>query len=106
MSDKEQVSNPDSILFVKIDHMPKGLSKDQLLSKHLTKSIELQTDSIARNKLFNAEIGKVSNIDYKKLSTQNLTKSIGLRRGLYFRILLFLMIKELPKNFQNIKESM
>ncbi|MET3036313.1 thioredoxin-like domain-containing protein [Chryseobacterium sp. NRRL B-14859] len=66
LSDKEQASNPDSILFVKIDHMPAGISKDQLLSKHLTKIIELQTDSIARNKLFAGEISKVSHPDYKK----------------------------------------
>nr|WP_315029348.1 thioredoxin-like domain-containing protein [uncultured Chryseobacterium sp.] len=84
LSDKEQVSNPDSILFVKIDQMPKGISKDQLLSKHLTKTIELQTDSITRNKLFNTEINQVSNPDYKKALYSKLDQINSSQKGSAF----------------------
>ncbi|CAI8749683.1 thioredoxin-like domain-containing protein [Chryseobacterium sp. IT-36CA2] len=67
LTDDDQRSNPDSILFVKIDRLPKGQMKDQLLSKHLLKSLDLQTESTTRNKLFTAQIGNVNNIDYKNL---------------------------------------
>ncbi|PWN64257.1 thioredoxin-like domain-containing protein [Chryseobacterium viscerum] len=67
LTEKEQLSNADSILFIKIDQLPKGRMKDQLLSKHLLKNMDLQTDSIARTKLFSAEIGNVDNIDYKNM---------------------------------------
>ncbi|GAE64814.1 Thiol-disulfide isomerase or thioredoxin [Chryseobacterium indologenes] len=103
LSDKEQVSNPDSILFVKIDHMPKGLSKDQLLSKHLTKSIELQTDSIARNKLFNAEIGKVSNIDYKKALYSKLDEINRSQKGSVFPDIALLNDKGITQKLSKYK---
>lgn len=67
LTDDDQRSNPDSILFAKINLLPQGKTKDQLLSKHLLKSIEIQTDSGFRNKLFAAEISKVNGTDYKKI---------------------------------------
>lgn len=67
LTDDDQRSNTDSILFAKINLLPQGKTKDQLLSKHLLKSIEIQTDSAFRNKLFAAEISKVNGTDYKKM---------------------------------------
>ncbi len=67
LTDADQASNADSILFVKIDRLPNSISKDQLLAKHLSKSIELQSDSLARNRLFTAEINKIQNTDYKQM---------------------------------------
>ncbi|RXM39543.1 thioredoxin [Chryseobacterium sp. CH21] len=67
LTDDDHRSNPDSILFAKINLLPQGKTKDQLLSKHLSKSIEIQTDSTVRNKLFAAEISKVNGTDYKKM---------------------------------------
>lgn len=67
LTDADQASNADSILFVKIDRLPNSISKDRLLAKHLSKSIELQSDSLARNRLFTAEINKIQNTDYKQM---------------------------------------
>ncbi|MDQ1161132.1 thiol-disulfide isomerase/thioredoxin [Chryseobacterium sp. SORGH_AS 447] len=65
LTDKDQSVNADSILFVKINQLPKGLERDQLLSRHLAKTLELQTDSISRKKLFAAEINTINNVDYR-----------------------------------------
>lgn len=62
---KKAVSNPDSILFVKLDELPQSLEKDRLLAKHLNENIELQTDSAARYKIFNSQINKIQNKDYR-----------------------------------------
>ncbi|MDR2236402.1 MAG: redoxin domain-containing protein [Chryseobacterium sp.] len=67
LTDADQSVNTDSLLFVKIDRLPKGISRDQLLSKHLSKTIELQSDSITRNKLFASEINKIENPDYQQM---------------------------------------
>lgn len=67
LTDADQSVNTDSLLFVKIDRLPKGISRDQLLSKHLSKTIELQSDSITRNKLFASEINKIENADYQQM---------------------------------------
>lgn len=65
LTDKDQSVNADSILFVKINQLPKGLERDQLLSRHLAKTLELQTDSISRKKLFASEINTINNVDYR-----------------------------------------
>ncbi|SHG39600.1 thioredoxin-like domain-containing protein [Chryseobacterium vrystaatense] len=90
LSDKDLASNQDSILFVKIDQMPKGISKDQLLAKHLAKTIELQTDSLTRNKLFAAEIVKVNNGDYKELLYAKIEQINRSQKGSVFPDLAFL----------------
>ncbi|KFF25340.1 thioredoxin-like domain-containing protein [Chryseobacterium vrystaatense] len=90
LSDKDLTSNQDSILFVKIDQMPKGISKDQLLAKHLAKTIELQTDSLTRNKLFAAEIVKVNNGDYKELLYAKIEQINRSQKGSVFPDLAFL----------------
>lgn len=90
LSDKDLTSNQDSILFVKIDQMPKGISKDQLLAKHLAKTIELQTDSLTRNKLFAAEIVKVNNRDYKGLLYAKIEQINRSQKGSVFPDLAFL----------------
>ncbi|WP_449401197.1 thioredoxin-like domain-containing protein [Chryseobacterium wanjuense] len=59
--------NPDSILFTKLDLLPKGLDRDRLLAKHLKKNIELEPDSTSRNKIFAAQINKIQNQDYKNM---------------------------------------
>lgn len=84
LTDADQVSNADSILFVKIDRLPAGISKDQLLSKHLSKNIELQSDSLARNRLFAAEINKIQNPDYKQLLYSKLDEINRSQKGAVF----------------------
>lgn len=90
LSDKDQASNSDSILFVKIDQMPKGISKDQLMAKHLAKAIELQTDSLARNKLFAAEIEKVNDKDYKGMLYSKIDQINRSQKGSVFPDLVLL----------------
>jgi thiol-disulfide isomerase/thioredoxin len=65
LTDKDQSVNADSILFVKINKLPQGLQKDQLLSRHLDRTLELQTDSLSRNRLFASEINNIKNTDYR-----------------------------------------
>jgi thiol-disulfide isomerase/thioredoxin len=65
LNDRGSTLNPDSLLFIKLDLLPQGLEKDRLLAKHLTKNIEMQTDSISRNKIFTTQINKVQSIDYR-----------------------------------------
>lgn len=90
LTDKDLALNQDSILFVKIDQMPDGISRDQLLAKHLAKTIELQTDSLTRNKLFAAEIGKVSNTDYKGMLYAKIEQINRSQKGSVFPDLAFL----------------
>ncbi|MBT2620582.1 thioredoxin-like domain-containing protein [Chryseobacterium sp. ISL-6] len=69
LSNKERISsNPDSILFVRLNAMPDGIEKDRLISKQLIKSISLENDSIVRKKLFATECRQIINKDYKKLT--------------------------------------
>lgn len=103
LSDKDQISNPDSILFVKIDQMPKGISKDQLLSKHLAKTIELQTDSITRNKIFNTEINKIGNIDYKQDLYSKLDRINSSQKGALFPDLSLLTDKGIAQKLSKYK---
>jgi thiol-disulfide isomerase/thioredoxin len=84
------MSNPDSILFIKIDQMPKGILKDQLMAKHLTKTLELQTDSLARKKLFASEIGKVNNKDYKDMLYLKIGQINRSQKGSVFQDLVLL----------------
>lgn len=90
LSDKDQASNSDSILFVKIDQMPKGIAKDQLMAKHLAKAIELQTDSLVRNRLFAVEIGKVNDKDYKGMLYSKIDQINSSQKGSVFPDLVLL----------------
>ncbi|WP_223606001.1 thioredoxin-like domain-containing protein [Chryseobacterium sp. OSA05B] len=90
LSDKDQASNPDSILFVKIDQMPKGISRDQLMAKHLAKAIELQSDILKRNQLFTAEIGKVNDKDYKEMLYSKIDQINRSQKGAAFPDLVML----------------
>ncbi|PIF46938.1 hypothetical protein CLU96_3984 [Chryseobacterium sp. 52] len=103
LSDKDQTSNPDSILFVKIDQMPKGIFKDQLLAKHLAKNIELQTDSLTRNKLFAAEISKVNNTDYKQLLYLKIEQINRSQKGSVFPDLVLLNDKDKTNKLSKYK---
>uniref|UniRef100_A0AAU6WQ52 TlpA disulfide reductase family protein n=1 Tax=Chryseobacterium endophyticum TaxID=1854762 RepID=A0AAU6WQ52_9FLAO len=90
LTDKDQSVNADSILFVKINRLPQGLEKDRLLSKHLAKTMELQTDSLTRNKLFAGEINNVKNIDYRKTLYSKLEQINRSQKGAVFPDLAFL----------------
>ncbi|KXH85349.1 thioredoxin-like domain-containing protein [Chryseobacterium kwangjuense] len=90
LSDKDQVSNPDSILFIKIGKMAKGISRDQLLTKHLSKTMELQTDSLTRNKLFATEISNISNNDYKAMLYAKIEEINRSQKGSVFPDLILL----------------
>jgi len=90
LTDKDQSINADSIIFVKINRLPQGLEKDRLLSKHLSKTMELQTDSLARNKLFTGEINHVKNIDYRKMLYSKLEQINVSQKGAVFPDLAFL----------------
>lgn len=90
LTDKDQSINADSILFVKIDKLPKGFEKDQLLSKHLSKTMEVQSDSASRNKLFASEINKIKSIDYKKMLYSKLEQINISQKGSVFSDLAFL----------------
>ncbi|RMZ59418.1 thioredoxin [Chryseobacterium nematophagum] len=87
---KESVSNRDSILFVKLDQLPKGIDKDRLLTKHLGQNIELKTDSTSRNHIFTSQINKIENKDYKNMLYSRL-KQINLsQKGAPFPDLLLM----------------
>ncbi|KMQ65459.1 thioredoxin [Chryseobacterium angstadtii] len=103
LSDKDQTSNPDSILFVKINAMPKGISRDQLMAKHLGKAIELQTDSLARNRLFAAEIGKVDNADYKGMLYSKIDLINSSQKGSVFPDLVLLNEQGKKSQFSKYK---
>lgn len=90
LTDKDQSINADSILFVKINRLPQGLEKDRLLSKQLSKTMELQTDSLARNTLFAGEINNVKNIDYQKMLYSKLEQINRSQKGAVFPDLAFL----------------
>ncbi len=90
LTDKDQSVNADRILFVKINKLPQGLEKDRLLAKHLSKTMELQTDSLARNKLFADEISNVKNMDYRKMLYNELEQINMSQKGAGFPDLVFL----------------
>ncbi|WP_261511222.1 thioredoxin-like domain-containing protein [Chryseobacterium paludis] len=71
LTDKDRLSNADSILFIKLNTLPNGINKDRLLTKHLVKSMELESDSLSRNQLFAKEIKELKDIDYQKLVESN-----------------------------------
>ncbi|MEY8759663.1 thioredoxin-like domain-containing protein [Chryseobacterium tongliaoense] len=82
LTDKDRLTrNPDSILFIKLNALPAGINKDRLLTKHLVKSMELETDSISRNQLFAREIKGLENTDYKKLVTSRLEQITISQKG-------------------------
>lgn len=103
LSDKDQTSNPDSILFVKINGMPEGISKDQLMAKHLAKTIELQTDSLTRNKLFAAEIGKIKDKDYKGMLYSKIDQINRSQKGSVFPDLVLLNAQDKKNQLSKYK---
>lgn len=90
LTDKERVSNPDSILFIKLNALPNTLNRDRLLTKHLVKSMELESDSISRNQLFDREFKLLNNTDYKKLAASKLEQLNISQKGAQFPDLKFL----------------
>ncbi|WP_294287924.1 thioredoxin-like domain-containing protein [uncultured Chryseobacterium sp.] len=90
LTDKDQSVNADSILFVKINKLPQGLQKDQLLSRHLARTLELQTDSLSRNKLFASEINNIKNADYRNRLYAKLEQINISQKGAVFPDLSFL----------------
>ncbi|ASK30233.1 thioredoxin [Chryseobacterium sp. T16E-39] len=67
LTDKDRLSNSDSLLFIKLNALPNNINKDRLLSKHLVKSMELESDSTARAQLFSREFRVLENNEYKRL---------------------------------------
>ncbi|MEJ5106357.1 thioredoxin-like domain-containing protein [Chryseobacterium sp. MYb328] len=90
LTDKERLSNPDSILFVKLNALPNNINKDRLLTKHLVKSMELESDSTSRNQLFAREFKLLNNTDYKKLAAFKLEQLNISQKGALFPDLKFL----------------
>lgn len=90
LTNKDQSIDADSILFIKLNQLPKGFEKDQLLSKHLSKTMELQSDSALRNKLFASEINEISGADYKMMLHSKLEQINMSQKGAVFPDLAFL----------------
>ncbi|RNA61433.1 thioredoxin [Chryseobacterium nematophagum] len=90
LTPKERVSDVEKILFEKIEKLPNNLAKDQLLAEHLSKSIELATDSVSRKNIFSSQIYKVINQDYKNLLYSKFNRINSSQRGAMFPDLLFL----------------
>lgn len=66
MLPKEGAKNPDSIIFVKLSNMPASIEKDRLLSAHLLKSIELESNEEKRNILFEEKLPEVKDVQFQK----------------------------------------
>ncbi|MBV8328753.1 thioredoxin-like domain-containing protein [Chryseobacterium sp.] len=90
LSDKEKLSNADSLLFIKLNALPNGINRDRLLTRHLIKSMELKSDSISRQQLFMKEIPLVENSNYKKLAASRLEQLNVSQKGAQFSDLTFL----------------
>lgn len=90
LTEKERLSNPDSILFIKLNALPSNIDKDRLLTKHLVKSMELESDSASRNQLFAREFKLLNNTDYKKLTASKLEQLNISQKGAQFPDLKFL----------------
>lgn len=90
LTDKDRMSNPDSILFVKLNALPNGINKDRLLTKHLVKSMELESDSTARSQLFIKEFKTLKDTDYKKLVASKYEQLNLSQKGAPFADLKFL----------------
>ncbi|MDH6250558.1 thiol-disulfide isomerase/thioredoxin [Chryseobacterium sp. H1D6B] len=103
LTEKDQLSNPDSILFVKINALKEGKAKDQLMAKHLAKSIELETDSTSRNSLFAAEINTIKNKDYKQLLFSKIEQINSSQKGSSFPDLVLSNNKEVSEKFSKYR---
>lgn len=103
LTEKEQSLNTDSILFVKLNQLPKSFEKDQLLSKHLSKTMELQNDSISRNTLFASEINKISSRDYKNMLYSKLEQINISQKGSVFPDLALLDDQEKKVNLSKFR---
>ncbi|MDV3726035.1 thioredoxin [Elizabethkingia anophelis] len=55
----------DSLIFKKLNTLPSGIEKDRLIGSQLYKSLELKTDSAARNSLYHSEIGYIQDRELK-----------------------------------------
>ncbi|MDN3691834.1 thioredoxin-like domain-containing protein [Chryseobacterium tructae] len=93
LTDKERLSNPDSLLFIKLNALPSNISKDRLLTRHLVKSMELESDSTSRNQLFSREFQMLNNHDYKKLAASKLEQLNISQKGAPFPDLKFIDAK-------------
>ncbi|MFC3158903.1 thioredoxin-like domain-containing protein [Chryseobacterium arachidis] len=103
LTDQDQSINADSILFVKLNQLPKSFEKDQLLSKHLSKTMELESDSTARNKLFASEINKINSKDYKNMLYSKLEQINISQKGSVFPDLAFLNDKGKTVNLSKFR---
>ncbi|MBK1897599.1 thioredoxin-like domain-containing protein [Chryseobacterium paridis] len=90
ITDKDRLSNSDSILFVKLNALPNGIEKDRLLTKHLVKSMELESDSTSRTQLFAREFKVLGNNDFKKLAQSKFEQISLSQKGAPFSDLKFL----------------
>lgn len=90
LTDKERLSNPDSILFIKLNALSSSIDKDRLLTKHLVKSMEIESDSTSRNQLFGREFKLLNNNDYKKLAASKLEQLNISQKGAPFLDLKYL----------------
>jgi thiol-disulfide isomerase/thioredoxin len=90
LTDRDRLSNPDSILFVKLNALPDNIDKDRLVSKHLIKTMELESDSTLRKQLFEREFRMLGDNDYKKLATSKYEQLTISQKGAAFVDLKFL----------------
>ncbi|WP_172279818.1 thioredoxin-like domain-containing protein [Chryseobacterium sp. LAM-KRS1] len=90
LTDRDRLSNPDSILFVKLNALPGNIDKDRLVSKHLIKTMELESDSTLRKQLFEREFRMLGDNDYKKLATSKYEQLTISQKGAAFVDLKFL----------------
>lgn len=63
---KEGTSNPDSIILVKLDAMPKSEEKDRLLSTQMLKILKLTDDKEQRQAFFEKRVNDFKNENYKQ----------------------------------------
>ena len=86
---KEGNKNPDSILFVKLEKMPAGVAKDQLLSTQIIKMINLENDEDQRNLVFQENINGIENPKFKNLVANQLQVLNNQQKGKAFPTLNF-----------------
>ncbi|HIC8643053.1 thioredoxin-like domain-containing protein [Elizabethkingia meningoseptica] len=84
MAGQNSKGDEDSIIYSKLNTLPAGIEKDRLLGKQLYKSLELKTDSAARNKLFNSEIGFVKDKEVKGFLQNKLVSLNQSQKGMPF----------------------
>lgn len=63
--DGQTTESNDSLVFNKLNALPAGIEKDRLIGTQLYKSLELKTDSAARNSLYRSEISYIQDKELK-----------------------------------------